>query len=377
MSDNEGDEPPPAVNQPPGGPPPANQEEEQSDHEDLDEDTGDDNAEQDNAGTEAAAPSLNEIGGLLRQQYEMIQTQWQNLQEKEDHLYERLLAQSQTAAAPSTNSATKPDGFKATPIARLMTYDGSTPWLEYEAHLEEYATAFGWSKEKKAQFLCLSLRGTAQGTLVGLSAEQRRDYKAVTDALRQNFCPAEKIFTYQAELQARRLKKDEDLAELARDIRSKTRLAYPEADPGTREVLMRTHFYNGLTDAQMRLSVSKSHPRTLMEALAYATEYDSIIKAGPAEPKNEKKWSRQTTVKDANDETDFRKQLADLTKKLDDLTRRLSARPRGNRPPNARRRTPIQDVVCYACQKKGHLARDCPSKTSSKTAPTETQPESN
>ena len=120
----------------------------------------------------------------------------------------------------------------------MLTFDGTTSWLEYETYVDEYARALRWSDRKKAQYLCLSLRGSALGILLSLQPEQREDYKEVKSALRQHFCPAEKVFVYQAELQARRHQPGEDLAELARDIRTKARLAYPEADAQTLETLM-------------------------------------------------------------------------------------------------------------------------------------------
>ena len=65
---------------------------------------------------------------------------------------------------------------------------------------------------------------------------------------------------------------------MARDIRTKTRLVYPEADNKTLETLMRQYFVSCLADKEQRLSVSKSHPRTLTQVMAYAKEYESIMK---------------------------------------------------------------------------------------------------
>ena len=148
-------------------------------------------------------------------------------------------------------------------VARLMTFDGSDPWPEYEAHLEEYAKYYQWTDQQKAMNLSVSLRGNARSILLDLPAEDRQDYRTLAGALKQHFCPAEKIFVYQAELQNRRLQPEEELPDFAREIRRKTRLAFPTADPATLETLMKTHFCNGLTNRDMRLTVLKSHPCTI------------------------------------------------------------------------------------------------------------------
>ena len=136
----------------------------------------------------------------------------------------------------------RPEPAARMPMGRLDTYDGTTPWLEYQTYFEEYSDFCGWSDPEKARYLCLQLRGGAQSVLVGLEQSERRDYDQVVHALRQHFCPAEKVYTYQAELQARRLQPDESLTDLAREIQCKARLAYPEAGLVTLESLMRSHF---------------------------------------------------------------------------------------------------------------------------------------
>ena len=57
-------------------------------------------------------------------------------------------------------------------MARMMTYDGTGSWLEYEAHFEEYCGLYGWDDTRKARYLLLHIRGAAQTVLVGLTVEQ-------------------------------------------------------------------------------------------------------------------------------------------------------------------------------------------------------------
>ena len=43
---------------------------------------------------------------------------------------------------------------------------------------------------------------------------------------------------------------------------------------------MKPNFVSSLADKEQRLSVSKSNPRTLTQAMAFPTEYESIRRAG-------------------------------------------------------------------------------------------------
>ena len=304
-------------------------------------------------GTLAAVQSLSQI---MFQQIQLMQEQFQLMQKKEQ------LQQSSSASGDSSVRNKLPK-----PVAQMMTYDGTTSWLEYETYIEEYGNAVGWSSEKKAQYLCLSLRGNALGVLMSINPEDRKNFQAVKRTLKQHFCPEEKVHVYRAELQARKLKKSEDLADLMRDIQNKARLAYPGADPSILETLMCQYFQSSLTDKGMRLSVTTSHPKNLAEALAFATEYESIMAAG--EDASDK-WTKQRQSKadtESGDpetgqpDSDSRDQTEKL---LDKIAAQLEALAKKGNGGGKKKKKDLSQVKCYGCQEMGHYANKCPKKSS-------------
>ena len=60
----------------------------------------------------------------------------------------------------------------------------------------------------------VALRGAARSMLTGLSFTQRQDFDAIVGVLRQNFCPAQQVQIYWAELKNRKKKANKPLPEL-------------------------------------------------------------------------------------------------------------------------------------------------------------------
>ena len=259
-------------------------------------------------------------------------------------------------------------------VMQLTPFDGTTSWIEFENQVERYGKYLKWSDAEKAQQMCLSLREPASGVLMGLTSDQCEDYKTVRSTLKQHFCPAEKVFIYQAELRARKLHPGEDLDALAREILQKTSLAFPHTDMETKESLMQNYFCDSLTDRDMQLSVAKSHPRTLAQALAFAVEYSSIMEADSQAQERKPTRIRQVKMEDEGDEelhqdsskaaSTFQKQLDTLQISMKTILDKLKSRDGrdnrfGRRRDRNRPRQPKEEVVCFNCDKKGHYAREC------------------
>ena len=153
------------------------------------------------------------------------------------------------------------EGLQARMVGQPLTikpepFDGRTDWPEYLVYFEQLAEVYGWDHPTMAVILGLSLRGNARSVLASLSLAQRRDYKVLKDALTQAFCPTQQIYLYQAELKNRMKRPNESLSDLGRDIVRLAKLAYPTADPDTRETVAISAFLDALPGNAMETRMS-------------------------------------------------------------------------------------------------------------------------
>lgn len=239
-------------------------------------------------------------------------------------------------------------GFKPEP------YDGESDWDEYVIHFETYAMYMDWDPRTSAVMLGFCLRGPARSVLAGLSPAQRLDYVVLKNALTQNFSPREQVHLHQAELKSRIRRPDESLTTLGRDIARLVRLAYPTADVNTRETIGINAFLDALPGSalEIRLHVVKGRPLTLQQAIAYAMEVDAVLEAearrGHAPRRgNVRMVSDDEALQVPQDLKAMRLEVEAALKEL----KAEKAKPR--------LRTPMADITCFRCGKKGHMKKDC------------------
>ena len=131
------------------------------------------------------------------------------------------------------------------PPMKPEMYDGTTDGSEFQIYFDQMSVLFGWGEERCAMMLGICLKEEARVVFVSLG-EAQKSYQALTKALMQSFAPKELVQFYQAELKASKKKTEESMADLGKDVAKSVKLAYPEADAATREVIGINSFLEAL-----------------------------------------------------------------------------------------------------------------------------------
>ena len=116
-------------------------------------------------------------------------------------------------------------------------------------------------------------------------------------------------------------------------------------------------FLMGLIDPEMRRHVSLAHPRNVDQAITLATEFETLTQSLKgvmiAKPKQVAAISDPSTASGNNQTTDdLLKTLIELVTKQNQAKSRPQNRPQGSK----------SQIICYHCDQKGHIARQCPGK---------------
>jgi hypothetical protein len=162
------------------------------------------------------------------------------------------------------------------PRMKPTSYDGQTPYEDYQVQFCMLAELNGWDHNEKALYLAGCLQGSARSVLNDMAASDRYSYVKLDEALRERFGTDDQSELFKSRLRNRVKTKDETLQELAHDIRRLVRLAYPGAAIRTHEDLTKDQFIEALGDGEVRWSVFQTRPRTLTEALKVAMELEAF-----------------------------------------------------------------------------------------------------
>ena len=241
-------------------------------------------------------------------------------------------------------------------------YDGKTDWPEYLVYFEQLAEVYGWDHPTMAVVLGLSLRGDARSVLASLSLAQRRDYRVLKDALTQAFRPTQQIYLYQAELKNRVKKPSESLSDLGRDIVRLTKLAYPTADPETRETIAISAFLDALPGNAMetRMSVLRARPKTMLEVVALAIEVETVVEASSHRRARRDVHQLDDEPKSRETENEkLRKAVEQLTDTVKSLETRKSTSGQQFHKNSEQAKGRKELRKCYNCGKPGHIKKDC------------------
>ncbi|CAC5380886.1 unnamed protein product [Mytilus coruscus] len=130
---------------------------------------------------------------------------------------------------PLNNFAHNSNSAYARGNKKAVTYDGFGSWQDYIVHFELIAEINGWDENTQALELATCLRESAQAILSDMRPDLRRSYAHLIAAFTLRFQPSNQAELYRAQMKGKSRNKDQSLPELAQDIKSVTRLAYPTA----------------------------------------------------------------------------------------------------------------------------------------------------
>ena len=203
--------------------------------------------------------------------------------------------------------------FPQKPVVFPDKYDGSVSWPDYNAHFELCADLNMWTDKQKANYLAVSLRGSAQELLGDMSLDMRQDYKYLTETLCARFGSKGQNELFRTQLKSRLRKANETLPELAQSIRRLVCRAYPDANLSLREILSKDHFIDALSDSDMRLRLKQSRSATLDETVRLSIELEAFQIA-----ENERKSKKYVRLSKPASEEVTQGQLLEKISKLED-----------------------------------------------------------
>lgn len=226
-------------------------------------------------------------------------------------------------------------------------FDGKVQWEAYFAQFELLAGAQGWDKSECALQLVASLRGAALEVLGHLTSRQRTDYHSVVEALRRKFGNYQQAEVYRARLKGRVRTKGESLPQLAQDIDTLVRRAYPTAPEDMVGELTTEYFVDALQNRELQLYVKQAHPKDMKEALARALELEAFTRTSVGG------WS---TMMSSNSfpTPQFKARRAQVPEPPSSPSKKRQQQPSSGRSSPAGFRG-----TCWGCGQVGHMRSQC------------------
>ena len=227
--------------------------------------------------------------------------------------------------------------------ARL--YGGETSWQQFRNHFERVCGLNGWCSQR-LNYLWVNLTATALAYAESLPAGTVRTYEDLCQALEQRFGDSQRAEVYKSELRARQRTEGESLPALGQEIRQLMTHAYPGIGLQGLEELCIEKFREALTDSEQRMSVHRSHARTLEAAIKAAMDMESWqISERRGKPQRVRTVTTESVVPEG---------LTDRITKIERILEELRTSSKGTTD-----NVSTKSIICFYCRKPGHIAREC------------------
>ncbi|CAC5364643.1 unnamed protein product [Mytilus coruscus] len=237
---------------------------------------------------------------------------------------------------------------KQSEILIKRTFNGTTQdvWSDFLRYYENIARLNSWEEGRKWMVFLTALRGQAEVYVHGLPDSDITNWNSLLQKMELCFGHSNMKESYLVEAKLRKRKPGETFRDLGQSIEDLYRRAYPASPDTVQENSIKTFLDAYGESEEFRLSVRRSRPKTLQDAVTSAMEKEYIRLS------KRHKISAKKTVYSV--ETHNKDQYS--RRKID-----YSAQ-RGRRVPNTSnyRKAKVEDsVTCFNCSEIGHYRSQC------------------
>lgn len=313
----------------------------------------------------------------VQQQFSSVQQQQQRLRDEftreiqavENRVRHQTVVQSPHLESSHHASMAVNDGsfrhVRDADRVKAPVYDGRSCWEAFLRQFEIVARINGWTDEDMSQRLLTALRGSATAVLQNLTDDLLNDYGRLKQTLSTRFGSQGQPEIARVRLRNRVQRRDEKLVELAEDIERLTRLAYPDTPEATLSSFAAERFIDALRQETIKQQVLIARPSSLQQALQIALQMESVLC-------NLRSDSRIVRRVDAADEQptssavnavsvkSYGSKNSDVEHLLKENFQKLFKLIEGHQAKKFAQ-TDKRELVCWNCQKPGHLRTRCPS----------------
>lgn len=181
----------------------------------------------------------------------------------------------------------------------------------------------------------------------------RRDYTQLVNVLSSRFEPRNQSELYRAKMKNKMRKRNEKLEDLAQDIKSLARYAYPNVTSETREQLAKDCFIDSLGDAELEWAVYQGKPISLQQAVTLALECEAFQNG--RKQRSNLKVNRAMNVVQNTENFGLQSQKS----VVDPLCREIQSSQNSRRTYNNSDRQPKKKGACHYCGLNGHWKSEC------------------
>jgi hypothetical protein len=153
-------------------------------------------------------------------------------------------------------------------------FDGTVNLRTYLDQFQLTASYNCWSNRDKANFLLMSLRGSAS-QCVSECVRRQASFSQVVDTLEKRFGTKDQDAAYRAQLKARRRRRGESQRDLYLDIDRLVGLSYPGEHSTQYDAIAVDAFCDSLDDPELEQRLRDKDPVNLEEAHRFAIKLES------------------------------------------------------------------------------------------------------